>query len=505
MDAAKHYDLQTSLSYILNAYVSEESLDMIRQKFGVASDDEIKMRKFMEMVEYLEQPEQKATHDNSGNMHILNHKNMRQTIASKLDPAICHILGLDGSNGVDLNDSRSRSLDNACDEDFESAYEPSEMRSLALFASDGMEETLRHFLQANKNLLKKFRLTGGQSALAMLEIIYYGDNDVHCGPWVEDEEINDHPEPTSNITRGTIGGIIFFEDPMANLNGFTYDPDLDSLCQQALVKNLIVTNTPSSALMLTNTLRTALKETKGELIPSFFFSLQHPDVIEYQLDRGKAGMDFEPEFLKLQKKLESANREKDQLRDELVHEKSAAAANYKELASIVEGIMDAGARDVPQLLRRLQDKSSPLTVIEDVSPVVGGLEIVVESDEKSVDGDNDHDTASMVYDFARPDDSLSVSSRPMSRQGRSAGRKTPAFVLPSTDSHTNHKYYDGDDGDDDDGSVMSISTYKSVASIRRESARENLKKRFSEFMKKHGEKEHNEGELLRVVSNMQPF
>jgi hypothetical protein len=64
--------------------------------------------------------------------------------------------------------------------------------------------------------------------------------------------------------------------------------------------------------------------------------------------------------------------------------------------------MDAGARDVPQLLRRLQDKSSPLTVIEDVSPVIGGLEIVVESDEKSVDGDNDHDTASMVYDFARP-------------------------------------------------------------------------------------------------------
>jgi hypothetical protein len=89
----------------------------------------------------------------------------------------------------------------------------------------------------------------------------------------------------------------------------------------------------------------------------------------------------------------------------------------------------------------------------------------------------------------------------MSRQGRSAGRKTPAFVLPSTDSHTNHNYYDADD---DDGSIMSMSTYKSVASIRRESARENLKKRFSEFMKKHGGKEHKEGELLRVVSNMQP-
>ena len=498
MNASKHYDLRTSLSYLVNATVSKDSMDTVRQNFVVTSDHEIKMGKIIEIMEYLDQPEDQAIHESSGKVGILKNQFLRETIVSKLNPDMLGILGIHETNGVDMNAIRSRSLDNACDEDFESAYESSEMRSLALFASDGTEEILRHFIQANKHLLKKFRLTGDQRALAMLETMYYGDTAIHCGPWVEDEQILGYTELTSLITRGAIGGIIFFEDPMANTNGLTYEPELDSLCQQALVKNLIVTNTPSSALMLANTLRTALKEGRGELIPSFFFSLQHPAAVEFHSDnRGKAEISFEAEFLKLKKELELANREKDQLQQELVFEKSSAAANYKELASIVEGIMDGRVSEAPQLLRRLQNRSSPLTVTEELSPIVGGLEDLEEDDAGSADKDDDLDTASVVYDFARPD-SLSVSSRPISRRGRSAGRRTPAVVSLSTDGLTD--YYD----DDDDGSVLSMSTYKSVASVRRESARENLKKRFAEFMKKHGETKHNEGELLRLVSNMQP-
>mmetsp|Transcript_2080 Transcript_2080/g.3165 ORF Transcript_2080/g.3165 Transcript_2080/m.3165 type:complete len:519 (-) Transcript_2080:82-1638(-) len=480
-------DLQKALSNFLRIHVSKEQTALVRKEFGVASDDQIDMRMFMGMTESLERPDE-VIPDFSRDVCYLQSRTVRQTIVNKVPTLLRDFLCIDSNNGVKIN--QNSNFDRDYDEDFESAYEPYQMRSLALIASEGMRETLRKFIEANKNLLNKVRLTGDQSTLVMLRNIYHG-NDVQFG----------HSELASLVTKGTIGALIFFEDPLANATDYSYEPDLDSLCQQALVQNLTVVNTPSTALMVMNSLRTALKEGRGEMIPSFFFSLQHPSVVK---DRASATadltIDYDNEMVTLKNALELAKKEKETLQKKLVLEMSTADANFKELASIVEGIMDGDARVAPRILRQLQeDRSSPLTVTEDVSHNAGELDHVGEEenevDEESV-VDDDCDTESVVYDFARPD-SASVSSRPASRRWLSmsnlSGRRTPAVVPPTTvGRHENA---------DDNSSV--VSTTISIASIRRESARENLKKRFAEFMKKYGEKERNTGDLQRLTAEMQ--
>ena len=57
---------------------------------------------------------------------------------------------------------------NLLDPDFKAAFPPSDMRCLALVSHNGMKKTMREFVVANKNLLKKFRLTGTNSTMTML-------------------------------------------------------------------------------------------------------------------------------------------------------------------------------------------------------------------------------------------------------------------------------------------------------------------------------------------------
>lgn len=495
-DSPETDDLQKALSNFLHIHVSKERTALVRKEFGVISDDKIGMIMFMAMAESLERPDE-VIPDSSGAVCYLESRTLRQTIANKVPTLLRDLLCIDSNNGVKEN--QNPSFDIAYDEDFESAYDPYQMRSLALIASEGMRETLRTFIKANKNLLKKFHLTGDQSTLAMLENIYHGYN-IQFGPLVEDERIHGRSELASLVTKRTVGALIFFEDPLATATDYSYEPDLDILCQQALVQNLIVVNTPCTAVMVMNNLRTALKEGRGEMIPSFFFSLQHPSVVKDKTSTAaNLSIDYDNEMLKLKNALELSKKEKETLQKKLVLEMSTADANFKELASIVEGIMDGDAHVAPRLLRQLQDRSSPLTVTEDVSHIVEELDHVEEEenevDEESV-VDDDHDTESVVYDFARPD-SASVSTRPARKRLHSmsnlSGRRTLAVVSSTTvGRHENT---------DDNGSVVSTSI--SIASTRRESARENLNKRFAEFMKKYGEKERNAGDLQRLAAEMQ--
>merc|ERR1712060_833423 len=84
---------------------------------------------------------------------------------------------------------------------------------------------------------------------------------------------------------GRLGGMIFFKDPMGN---HPHQCDIDCLCRQAEVHNTMIATTATSALMLTHTLRNALKGVgRPELIPSFFFSLQSPSVTAYKAAQKK--------------------------------------------------------------------------------------------------------------------------------------------------------------------------------------------------------------------------
>mmetsp|Transcript_25318 Transcript_25318/g.37468 ORF Transcript_25318/g.37468 Transcript_25318/m.37468 type:complete len:96 (+) Transcript_25318:85-372(+) len=87
------------------------------------------------------------------------------------------------------------------------------------------------------------------------------------------------------MCTGGLGGMLFFQDPMS---AHPHQSDIDCLCRQALVRNVMSCNTPTSAYMLINTLRTALHgEGRPELIPSHFFTLQSPSVVAYKLAQSR--------------------------------------------------------------------------------------------------------------------------------------------------------------------------------------------------------------------------
>jgi len=99
------------------------------------------------------------------------------------------------------------------------------------------------------------------------------------GPACASGPLGGDAELVALMVAGRIGGIIFFQDPM---NAHPHRADIDCLVRQALVHNTMLAENPTSAYMLAQCLRNALVNSKAELIPSFFFSLQSPTVEAYK-------------------------------------------------------------------------------------------------------------------------------------------------------------------------------------------------------------------------------
>ena len=167
------------------------------------------------------------------------------------------------------------------DPDFKSAFPPSDMRCLALVSHNGMKTTMRELVVANKNILKKFRLTGTNSTMTMLKEVFRDEppGTVMFGPSCASGPLGGDAELVALMVSGRIGGILFFQDPM---NAHPHRADIDCLVRQALVHNTMIAENPTTAYMLISVLRSALREDKAELIPSFFFSLQSPTVETYK-------------------------------------------------------------------------------------------------------------------------------------------------------------------------------------------------------------------------------
>ena len=167
------------------------------------------------------------------------------------------------------------------DPDFVSAFFPSAMRCLALVSHNGMKKTMREFVTCNRNLLKKFRLTGTNSTMTMLKEVFKDEppGTVMFGPSCASGPLGGDAELVALMVAGKIGGIFFFQDPM---NAHPHRADIDCLVRQALVHNTMMAETPTSALMMLECLRNALIHRRAELIPSFFFSLQSPSVEAYK-------------------------------------------------------------------------------------------------------------------------------------------------------------------------------------------------------------------------------
>lgn len=186
-------------------------------------------------------------------------------------------------DGSILEEDSETDLDlNPMDPEFVPAFPASEMRCLALVSHNGMKKTMREFVVANKNLLKKFRLTGTNSTMTMLKEVFKDEppGTVVYGPSCASGPLGGDAELVAYMVTGKIGGIIFFQDPM---NAHPHRADIDCLVRQALVHNVMMAETPTTALMIAACLRSALiGKGKPEMIPSFFFSLQSPTVEEYK-------------------------------------------------------------------------------------------------------------------------------------------------------------------------------------------------------------------------------
>lgn len=177
------------------------------------------------------------------------------------------------SKALDMNTLKTK------DEDFDSKFDPENMRCLALIAHGNMKPALKDFVLRNKNVLKKFRLTGTESTMAMIEEIYKEEQDIQYGPTCKAGPLGGNAELCALLCLEEIGGIILLQDPM---DSHVYQPDIDSLNRQALIHNIMLATNCASACAMIESFRFALKSGKKELISSFFETNYSPSVEEYK-------------------------------------------------------------------------------------------------------------------------------------------------------------------------------------------------------------------------------
>ncbi len=172
----------------------------------------------------------------------------------------------------------------AYDEDFESVFDPRQMRCLALIAHNHMKPAMRNFVLENRNLLKKFRLTGTNTTMTMLKAIFRDDPNIVYGPTCSSGPLGGDAQVVAMMCNGDLGGVIFFVDPMS---AHPHSADIECLNRQVIVHNIFYMNNPVSANAGAYILRHALSEGKADLIPSFFKTLESPCVAEYKIRQGR--------------------------------------------------------------------------------------------------------------------------------------------------------------------------------------------------------------------------
>ncbi|GFH51724.1 hypothetical protein CTEN210_08200 [Chaetoceros tenuissimus] len=432
IDNHPQYDLQSALS-LLGLSITGEQADFLRKKFHITTDEQITMQTFLQIKNYLDlaiyEQEISTSRDDDENSKIyelleghgdieldqesFQDKNqgeeeeelvkfrpkaastdisVTEKIKDRLDLAQSDLLGLPKTEkDRELLDNLSHLLHEFdSDEDFISAYDSSEMKALAIYADVEMVDMLYKFIRRNKNLLKKFCLTGDRVTLQMLDSIYEGDEDLVMKPWAEDDEIEVETEVVDSIPKSSIGGLIIFEGCSGQGN---WGPCFDSLCQYAVLGNLLVANTASTALMMVNTMRMALKDAKGELIPSFFLNLKHPYADSFEMKTAVMMEEDSPDLVmgEPSKEFETTN---------------TIPENDEPLMNATDILRNSNENDVNTKIVEYNVENSR------VSKTIVTVMTESTTNESETD-DNNHDTSSVVYDFARPD---SASSRPSSRK-----------------------------------------------------------------------------------------
>lgn len=171
---------------------------------------------------------------------------------------------------------------------FHSKIAPSDMRQLALIAHNNMKPAMKEFINTYSEVLKKFRITGTQTTMAMCKSMWGNDPSVEYGLTCTSGPLGGDAQIAALIiSMEDLGGIIFFVDP---LSAHPHQPDIDSLLRLSNCGNIIVCPNPSSASLMMYTLRTVLLEGHSArgMIPSFFETLESPAVMRYKRQQAAA-------------------------------------------------------------------------------------------------------------------------------------------------------------------------------------------------------------------------
>jgi len=180
-------------------------------------------------------------------------------------------------------------------EEFKSEFEPNEMRCLALVAHNHMKPAMRDFVISHKEILRKFRLTGTNTTMAMLREVFGDDPTVQYGPSFASGPLGGDAELCALMCLQDLGGCIFFQDP---LSAHPHQADIDCLNRLCNVHNILTANNPCTAHALCFTLKSALEAGRMDMIPSFFTTLKSPGVKVYKeqqkmaLEAAKSGKVF---------------------------------------------------------------------------------------------------------------------------------------------------------------------------------------------------------------------
>jgi len=167
---------------------------------------------------------------------------------------------------------------------FTSQFDPDDMRCLALVAHNHMKPAMKEFVLANQNLLRNFKLTGTNTTMTMLRDVFGSDGSVKYGPTCTSGPLGGDAELVAIMCTENLGGCVFFQDPMSS---HPHSADIECLTRQANVHNILIMPNPATAYACMASLRTALKEGRAEMIPSFFKTLASPSVAEYKIRQAK--------------------------------------------------------------------------------------------------------------------------------------------------------------------------------------------------------------------------
>lgn len=165
------------------------------------------------------------------------------------------------------------------DYEFESMFQPNEMRCLALVAHNHMKPAMKEFVLQNKNVLKKFRLTGTNTTMTMLREVFGRDRTVLYGPTCQSGPLGGDAELCALMCMEELGGMIFLQDPM---DAHPHQADIECLNRQGIVHDILQASNVSSAYGMITVLRNALKTGNREIISTFFQTEYSPSVAEYK-------------------------------------------------------------------------------------------------------------------------------------------------------------------------------------------------------------------------------